>query len=308
MTASASSARDWRETLRGWAAPPSDTENQKASNAVGMIRDAIRASATLHERAVDVYVTGSYRNNTNARLESDVDVAVVSGASFFHDSLPAGLTFDPASYSFDAFRDDVAKALTAKFGGGVTPGAKAFHIRENTYRLDADVAVFFPHRRYTGRTNPDGTHHYHAGVEMRPRGASQGIINWHQHHYDQGVAKNDATGGRFKRITRILKRLRADMIEHGTQAQREAATPMASFLIESLAYNAPNETFNQTSETYYDDTRAVVTWLWNRVQKNEHGDFKEVSEMKWLFRSGQAWTAEQVKAFLSSAWGYVGFQ
>jgi len=306
-------SRDWHETLRQWAKPPSETEEQKASNAAGMIRDAVRASDALKTRTVEVYATGSYRNNTNARTESDVDVAVVLKDLFFYD-LPKELTremlgFGTSTYTFDGFREDVGAALRAKFGNGVTPGDKAFDVHANTYRLDADVGVFLEHRRYTGRRNADNSWQYWQGVQMQPRGrVPDKIVNWHQQHYDQGVAKNDATGRRFKRVTRILKRLRTEMTERGDAVERAAASPIPSFFIECLVFNAPDDSFNQATETYYDDTRKVLAWLWNRIDKNEHRDFKEVSGMKWLFRSGQAWTPEQAKSFLGAAWTYIGFK
>ena len=306
-------SRDWHATFRQWAKPPSETEDQKAANAATMIRDAISASTALKNRNIDVYVTGSYRNNTNARTESDVDVAVVLKNSFFYD-LPNGLTsdmlqFGPApTYSFDAFRDDVEAALRAKFGRGVNPGDKAFDVHETSYRLDADVSVFLPHRRYTGQRNGDGAWSYYEGVEMRPRGGVPArIINWHQQQYDQGVAKNEVTGRRFKRVTRILKRLRTEMTGSRAQGERDAASPITSFFIECLVYNAPNTLFNSATETYYEDAKKVVGWAWNQIDKGQHADMKEVSEMKWLFRSGQNWTSDQAKAFLVAAWNYVGF-
>lgn len=309
-----SSSRDWHAVMRAWAKPPSETEDQRASNAAGMIRTAIRASDALKGKTVDVYPTGSYRNNTNARLESDVDVAVVLRDLMFSE-IPSAFTKEQlgitstTSYSFNQFREDVGAALKAKFGAGMTPGDKAFDIRENSYRLDADVAPFFEHRRYTGARGADGTWQFYEGVEMRPRSdANKRIINWHQQHYDQGVAKNTATGRRFKRVTRILKRLRTEMLGAGDERARKAAKPIASFLIESLVYNVPNGQFNQATETYYEDTKAVVSWLWNRIDKNEHNEFKETSEMKWLFRSGQAWTAADAKEFLAAAWSCVGFE
>ncbi len=306
-------ARDWHSTFRQWAKPPSETEEEKASNVASMIRSAINGSTALNCRDVTVYATGSYRNNTNTRTESDVDVAVVLKDCFFHADLPVGLTREALGVSdstqtFLGFRNDVHEALRAKFGRGVTRGPKAFDIHENSYRLDADVAVFFEHRRYTGNKNPDGSWHYYEGVEMRPEDApAKRIINWHHQHYEHGVVKNAATGRRFKRIVRILKRLRTHLLANGSAAERLAAAPIASFLIESLVYNVPAEHFNQSTETYYDDAKKVIGWLWNRINEKACNDFKEVSEFKWLLRAGQPWDAEQAKNFLAVAWGHVGF-
>ena len=68
----------WDALFRRWSKPLSDTEEAKADNAARIIRDALRAYPPLEFRNVEVYATGSYRNNTNVRGESDIDVAAVS--------------------------------------------------------------------------------------------------------------------------------------------------------------------------------------------------------------------------------------
>jgi hypothetical protein len=212
------------------------------------------------------------------------------------------------TYGFTPFREDVGKALRAVFGdGGVTAGPKAFNIRENTNRMDADVAVFLEHRRYTGEKKSDGQWFFHGGVEMRP--ASGRIINWHQQHYDRGVERNDVTGRRFKRITRILKRLRDEMKEQGSPEVKTAANAAPSFLLECLAFNASKECFNRVEGSYYEDVKAVILDCWTRTQDDARGaTFVEVSGLKPLFAPGQPWTRTAANAFLARAWHYVGFK
>src|SRR5690606_7574505 len=113
------------------------------------------------------------------------------------------------TYGLDAFRDEIGQALVQKFGGDVTASSKTFDIAGNGGRLPADVTPFLVHRHYTGKRRPDGSWEYYEGVETRPRDdPSRRIINWHDDHYTNGVARNTATKRRFKRTTRILKRLR----------------------------------------------------------------------------------------------------
>jgi hypothetical protein len=208
-------------------------------------------------------------------------------------------------YGLAQFREDVGRALVAKFGEqGVTPGTKAFDVHDNSVRLDADVAVFLEHRRYTGQRNTDGSWAYWEGVEMR--GANEArIINWHRQHHAQGIGKNNRTGRRFKRIARILKRLRDDMKINGT-AEAKLAAAVPSFLLECCAYNAPDGCFN--SENLYVDVQAVIADIWRKT-KPETPDLElvEVSGMKWLFGSDQPWTKAQLHEFLLQAWRHVGF-
>lgn len=309
-------ARDWESVFTTWAKPPSDTEQEKADNAARMIREAVRADNKLAALAVDVYPSGSYRNKTNVRLDSDVDVAVVfKGAVYyeFDTDKPTRemLGVRTAEYGLTHFRDDVERALVRAFGrNGVTAGDKAFDVHENTYRLDADVAVFLEHRRYTGRQDSEGRWHHFVGVEMRPRSdPAKRIINWHQQHYDSGVKRNDATQRRYKRMARILKRLRNEMVESGDASQQAIAKKMPSFLLECLAFSAGDECYN-CDGTFYADVKAVIRDLWNRTKPEREQDYSklvEVSGMKWLFRPTQPWSAEQAHEFLLRSWQYVGF-
>lgn len=310
MTAEVATAR-WGELFKRWAKPLSDTEEAMADNAASIVRGAIQQHAGLAQRNVEVYATGSYHNNTNVRGESDIDVAVVCHDTFFYD-IPAGqiaqsfgLTH-PAIYQFSTFRGDVATALKNRFGSGMSPGDKAFNIHENTYRLEADVTPFFQYRNFDGKLDAAGAPAYATGVKSISVSGSA-FVNWHKDHYEQGVKRNKATGLRFKRITRILKNVKFDMIENGTPAAKAVAEMMPSFLIECLVFNAPDSCFNQGSDGYVEDLRCVITNLWNRTKPT--GDAREklveVNYRKWLFRSGQSWTVETVHEFLLEAWRHL---
>ena len=307
--------RDWHEQFKTWAKPPSETEEAKGSRAASMINDAVRETGILAGRNFSVYPTGSYRNNTNIRLGSDVDVALVSHDAIFY-VLPPGHRPEEfglgqtATYGLTEFRRDVGRALVAKFGTDVTPGNKTFDIAGNSYRLPADATPFLLHRTYTGHRNPDGTWHYYEGVETRPLNAPERrIINWHQDHYDNGVAKNKATNRRFKRVARILKQLREDMTTNGPPEAKAAATPIPSFLLECVSFNAQDTCFNKVEGSYYEDVKAVITALWNATKDDAvAAPLLEVNRRKALFGTHQGWTRAQAHEFLYRAWNHVGFK
>lgn len=306
---------DWHERFKQWAKPPSDTEEAKASRAAEMINQAVRDTQILRGRNFKVYPSGSYRNNTNIKLGSDVDIAIVLTDVFFC-TMPHGWStadvglVDAVSYGFTEFRDDVGRALRQQFGEAVQPGPKTFDIAGNTARLPADATPFLAHRHYTGGRNPDGSWEYHEGVELRPTNdRTRRIINWHDHHYDRGVERNHATRRRFKRVTRILKQLREQMKQSSDGNIRAAAGPIASFLIECLVYNAPDSCFNRHEGTYYADVQAVITDAYHRTASDSScAAILEVNERKRLFDREQGWTREQAREFLLRAWQYVGFE
>ena len=301
-------SRDWEETFRAWSKPSSATEQERADNVERMIRDAITESKTLAKHTIEVFVQGSYKNNTNVREDSDVDICVRCLDVFFYDfSMADGITKDDAdisdaSYTYAQFKNDVGQALAAKFGErGVTRGNKAFDVHENSYRVDADVVPCFEHRRYTHK-DANGKCVHISGTEFRPDDGGR-VINWPEQQYENGVWKNGKTGNRFKFITRALKRLRNEMAEESVSQ----ADPVASFLIESLVWNVPNEGFGH--EAYTNDVRSALAHTFNNtIQDEDCKDWGEVSDLKYLFRGVQPWTREQAHVFLGAAWDYVGFE
>ena len=197
----------------------------------------------------------------------------------------------------------VQKALEDYFDKtGVTRGNKAFDVHANTYRIDADVVPTFEYRRYTGWKNSDGSHHYLSGVAFDPDSGSL-VINWPEQTYSKGVERNTATGRKYKRVIRILKRLRDRMQDEDVAIAKK--TP--SFLIECLAWNADINAFNM--DTYTAIVRHLLAGLWNRTRKDDDcSEWGEVNELKYLFCLAQPWTRQEANEFLQAAWDYIGYQ
>lgn len=302
----------WNDAFTRWSKPASDTEEEKASRAADMIRGAVRAYAPFATRKIDVYATGSYRNNTNVRSDSDIDIAVVCHDSLFF-RLPDGAAAEtfglttPAPYSFEQFRSDLEDALFHKFGHALVPGDKTFNVPENTYRLEADVTPFFEYRRYSGARGVNLQWVYEEGVQSLSR-SGKGFANWHEDHYREGVARNEQTRRRFKRVARILKNVKRHMVESGTSDARASAEKVPSFLIECLAFNAPDTCFNLLEHGYAEDVKAVISHLLTATKPDgSWRSLHEVSRRKSLFLDGQAWNSEATNAFLSQAWKHLGF-
>jgi len=301
--------KDWETTFRSWSKPPSETEQERCDNAEGMIRDAVNDDSALSKKNIEIFVQGSYRHNTNVKQDSDVDICIRLMDTFnyqlLHDSPndPAYYGITPSSYSQDQFKDSVETALINKFGRqGVKRGNKAFDIHENSYRIAADAVACFEHRLYTGKFDGSGNPIYISGTQLQPDNGGS-IVNWPHQNYDNGVLKNKQTGNRFKYIIRILKRLRNEMQENGI----DAAKDIASFLIECLVWNIPNEGF--ASDEYVTNVRYILAHTCNETRKDEScSEWGELNELKYLFRSSQPWTREQANSFLNAAWNYIGFE
>jgi hypothetical protein len=293
--------REWEERFATWSQPPSETARQKAERAESTVRSAIAASSRLATHAVSVFPQGSYRNRTNVRHDSDVDICVFTGETFFFD-LPAGQhpsdynIVVPGPYAYTTFKNDVENALGSYIGwDSITRGDKAFDVHENTYRIDADVIPCFEYRFY-----PDAGG-CAFGTAFIPDSGTAFIHNFPQQNYDNGVGKNNRTSRRFKAVVRVLKTLCYQMHDEGV-----ADANVPSYLIECLAWNVPDVFFTQP--TLGDSIRAVVADLWDRTGQNfVYRDWFEINGIKYLFHGAQPWTRAQANAFALAVWNYVGF-
>jgi hypothetical protein len=309
--------RDWESVCSTWTKASSDTECDKQENAERMIRDAINAYSPLASRDIKIIPQGSYRNNTNVRQESDVDICVCCMEPFFDDYSMARYgraesgVVHASYYPYAQFKNEVGAALINKFGAlGVHRGDKAFDVHANTYRVDADVVAAFAHRRYEEAVSgplpgmfirnwikPEGTQFY-----ADSGGAA--IVNWPEQQYRNGVAKNTAIGNRFKWATRVLKNFKYDMEANGNADQKKAAKEAPSYLCECLMFNVPD--FIGNSPRKY--VRNAIVYA-HRETKLDGGwnEWAEVNDLKYLFRGIHAWTREQANTFLLRVWQYGEF-
>ena len=291
---------EWENRFNQWRQPLSVTEEQKCQNAERMVKEALKADPLLANRTIEVFLQGSYENNTNVKTESDIDICVRLMDVFFT-RLPEG--YDNSSFglrdaegpSYSDFKSEVIKALNTKFGSSnVKPGKKAIVVEENTYRIHADVVACYEHRRYLA--NGD----YISGVEFRSVNGEQ-IINFPKQHIANGKAKNVATGHQYKRVARILKTLNVEM--DGLNSYKK----LPSFFIECLAWNVPNSVLTGYS-TYYDAVKKSIIYLHDCLSNEEKSaEWGEVSELLYLFRGHSKWTRQDGINFLLSAWNYVEF-
>jgi hypothetical protein len=294
-------------TFASWSLGPGHTEADKCANAESAVHRAIAADDELNRRDITIFPQGSYRARTNVRRESDVDICVRYNSTFF-DVYPEGKKREEfgnvtGSMDFGDFKDMVGIALRNYLGGeNVKRGNKAFDVHANTYRIDADVIPTFEHRRYTGELNSNGDYYYLSGVGFEPDSGGR-VYNWPQQNYDNGVAKNNQTFRSFKRLVRIIKRLRYKMEDDGIAAAKN----IPSFLIECLVWNVPDDEFLHSSFTA--DVRAALVHLFNNTVKYEDcSEWGEENELKYLFRGAQPWTRQQANDFIGAAWDYAGFQ
>lgn len=290
------------ETIASWTRPPSDTEASKLANSERAVREAISADPKLSKKSTYVFGQGSYANDTNVRLNSDIDINARLDSVFFVD-YPEGKTDADfgnvsADYTYAEYKNDVEAALVRKFGRDmVVRFDKCVTVKESSTRVETDVVPTFKHRRY----NVSGT--ISEGVQFVSDSRKK-IINFPLQHIENGKRRNALTQKRFKRLTRVFRKIRYKMIDDGTTVP----DGITSFLMECLVWNVPNHVLNGSS-SWTERLRAAVTYLYQQTLTDDKcEEWGEVSELLYLFRGGRKWTRQMVNEYLVQMWQYMGFE
>jgi hypothetical protein len=294
---------DWERWLRDSSSPPSDSEDIRRDRTEKQIREALRNHVPLNGRPYEVYTKGSYANNTNVRLNFDVDIAVEYRGYFYWDlefelkgqpKEAVGIATSTDPYTRDEFKADVRAALVNAFGSSsVSVGNIAYRIREGKTTLPADVVPCWEYRRYDKIIQ--GTPQFHEGSRVFPSSGDP-INNYPAQQKINGTEKNKRTSMRYKYMVRALKRLQTKLVADG-----DLASELPSYLIECLVYNVPDSALGSAS--YLSDMRAVLACIFNATLPNgDSNDWAEVNNLKWLFRGTQPWTVADVHNLADVAW------
>lgn len=282
--------------LETWSHQGSVTQS---SDTYQTIRKALLGSDTSYaNKSNEVFLQGSYGNDTNIYAESDVDVVIRLDSIFrsnIDDLSPAEQKayhsiFPKATYSFATFKAGVLAALANRFGdGAVRPGNKAIKIKGEGTRRSADVVVCHQYRYYK-TFDPNHPDDYTPGI-IFPSGQGD-IINYPRKHSENLTAQHQATGGMLKPMVRILKNMRSRMVETGIL--REGVAP--SYYLEGLFYNVPVDQY--VTSSFGDTFCNGISWLLK-------ADQKKLVCANWhyylLGTSNVQWKAPDLDAFLAAA-------
>ena len=240
--------------LSTWSHHGAQDSSKRTHEAILRVLDAYQWPAGITR---EFYLQGSYRNDTNIRVDSGVDVVLELTSAFRPDAsalsqYEQGLlasSFQPASHDWNDFRRETLRALEAGFGKGmVSQGNKSIKLRADPPRLAADVVVCIGHRQYTSRYS------YVEGITFWALRDKRWIVNYPKEHYKNGAAKSSRTWDRYKRTVRMFKNAR----NHLESTGRISADLAPSYFVECLLYNAPDSAFQYGfQETYC----SIVNWM-----------------------------------------------
>ena len=300
-------SRDWSSAFEAWGKPPSQTEQDEIARTERQIKEALDAHPGLSDKRIRAYGKGSHVRGTNVRRGSDVDVAVeLRGDERTGDSWiikkafeatglsdeELGLVSVDLGYDVAQLKSDVYDALVTAFGiTAVTRKNKCIEVRELATTLPADVVPCRTTRRYDSKAVSN------EGIVIRPDNGGE-IVNWPKQDLKNGTDKNTNMSTRFKRAVRGVKALSNEMVEAG------AITEVPSFMLECGVYNVPNSEFSSTSN--YSNCLSVFRVMSSAIASEEYEDWVEVNELKYLFRSSQSWSVNDLSKFLIAAVDYLG--
>ena len=289
------------ERINLWARSISETEEDKCQNAISQITNVIRKRFGNN---VTIIRQGSHRNRTNIRADSDVDLSIVHDSYYFpnieslseSDKQLHNQYKISANYKFEQFKNDVHQVLKEEFGFlEVERKNKCIRVKGNTNRVYADVVPAYGYKRYRGFEDVEAE-----GIAFIADDSLKRVASFPDHHYKNGVLKNDATSKVYKAVVRILKNLRNELEEKKIITVDNL---LPSFLIECLVWNTPNSCFENT--TYREDARSVALNIWSDMKEMERSKkYAEVCDLHWLFPKSSH-TPAQVEAFMLKAWSYL---
>jgi hypothetical protein len=159
------------ELLGRWVQKSSPSEQDRMERAERMVVKAIEAHTPFdgYRDNFRIYAKGSYRNETNVRLDSDVDIVVESYHSYFDDFISPEVetkaqpdtlwTPYTGPWVPERWRNEVGTAIKNYFGAREvdTDGEVAITVAEKLgSRPSADVVPAFRYLRYDtpDRCNP----------------------------------------------------------------------------------------------------------------------------------------------------------
>ena len=194
----------------------------------------------------EVFLQGSYKNGTNLRRDSDVDVVVRLAhklkpgvAALSGEKLQENASHEVAYRHWRSFRRHALRAMRDRYGDAATSGRKTIKLAKGVLHADADLVI---------------TLRYKEGIAFYLPDERRWVVSYPQVHYLQGLKKEETTSRRFKRTIRMFKAARSLLVDRGALTKDDAP----SYFIECLLYNVPDHLFKRKRAPTY---TGILDWV-----------------------------------------------
>lgn len=252
------------QQLKTWSSLGAQARSKRTNDS---IRDALADHPWPEAMgSPDVHLQGSYWNHTNIAGDSDVDVLVESKGVFYADLSEVELRmrgYPPAEFSWRDFRNEVFRALAARYDPGrVRQADKCIHVGGAGDRLNADVVPCCEYRTYRNG--------YAEGIAFLTLSGIQ-VVNYPELHYDNGTDKSGRRNGNYKRMIRVFK-----------NARNAAGSDFPSYFLECLLHNVSDHRYSGgysamfagilTDLFYAKTTGSMASWRCQNGQQAMFGN------------------------------------
>lgn len=247
-----------------WAQHPS---TEKAKNTYQKFKEI---AESIYGSKIDIYLQGSYANDTNIKGESDVDIVLCFNDIVVDRNL-YGYSFYQPYYSLrvNELRDEVYNQMNHKFNFSLTKGSKTIKYSGNQNYLPVDLV---PCGRYSGISLGDN------GIAIYDHDDGRTYINYPKLHIKNSEHKNGNCSGNYKKTVRMFKNAKEQLLARNLLMYSSTAP---SYFVECLLYNVPDRLFVNNN---YDTFKNILTWL--DQNKYRLSDMKCPNGKHFLFEEG----------------------
>lgn len=278
---------------------PHGTEQHKLTRTYKEVSEALKADAEVNAMTYEVYLQGSYANDTNIKAESDVDIVLQLNDHFYYDDHLLSpehkaiftQSIQKSNYPYDAYKMSIFNSLRNYFGEQyVEYRGKCIRVKPNQVRISADVIAAWRYKNYHQYSSGPGS--AFEGIRFFNTDNGESVTSYPRIHIENNTKKHQATNEKYKPLVRIYKNIKSHLIDTGAIPKDGAS----SFCVESLIFNVPNDLFD--GDYTYRMVKSLV-YLLDAHKNNEMKNFVCPSRLEYLF-NGKQWDLQKAKTFLDN--------
>ncbi|NMC98744.1 MAG: nucleotidyltransferase [Bacteroidales bacterium] len=257
----------------------------------------IREQFEMESFNYDIYLQGSYKNNTNIANSSDVDIVIELTSMYYYDTqllseshrIYKNRDNKPSKYSFSEFKNAVLSALVKEFGNTIIKrDNKCLRFRGHKNYCDADIIPCCTYKQYLFYENYSNSR-ANEGIEFQAD-SGEWIVNFPHQHFVSLNRKSESTSGNFKESVRMFKNFREQLIEN----RKISAGCAKSYFIENMLYNVPDNYF---AGNFTERFKAIFDKLATDFNNNTIDNYICANGINNLF-SDKTWRKDLCKEYL----------
>ena len=237
----------------------------------------------------EIYLQGSYGNDTNIEIDSDVDIVIELTSIFSYDISKLSSNdiekfnknFTNATISLNEFKQHIINILNRSQYNFIEK-TKCIKIISGT-PLNADLVICNTYRKYKSYDK------YIKGIKLK-----ESTISYPKLHKKNLTLKNQVSND-LKETIRIFKNFKLDFCDSYIKNENNN---ISSYFVESLIFNVPDSYFNEFNLT--NRINNIITYLFDNQHNFNY--MKTPCNQKNLFgNSKDQWAGDFAIEFL----GYV---